>query len=96
MRRVDGDCFRNVVRVDLALAEAYRVLKPGGRFLCLGRRGRAHPIPKGVYRYRIYKKYADEFYINKNDLNVLVPVQVRYLRYRTYLPYRTYILMEST
>jgi ubiquinone/menaquinone biosynthesis C-methylase UbiE len=25
-----------VVRVDLALAEAYRVLKPGGRFLCLG------------------------------------------------------------
>jgi demethylmenaquinone methyltransferase / 2-methoxy-6-polyprenyl-1,4-benzoquinol methylase len=39
-----GRCFdaytiafgiRNVTRIDLALAEAYRVLKPGGRFLCL-------------------------------------------------------------
>ena len=35
------DCYtiafgiRNVVRVEEALAEAYRVLKPGGRFLCL-------------------------------------------------------------
>jgi demethylmenaquinone methyltransferase/2-methoxy-6-polyprenyl-1,4-benzoquinol methylase len=27
--------IRNVPRIDLALAEAYRVLKPGGRFLCL-------------------------------------------------------------
>lgn len=27
--------MRNVTRVDKALAEAYRVLKPGGRFLCL-------------------------------------------------------------
>ena len=35
------DCYtiafgiRNVVQVDSALKEAYRVLKPGGRFLCL-------------------------------------------------------------
>src|SRR3974390_2770935 len=28
--------IRNVPRIDLALQEAYRVLKPGGRFLCLG------------------------------------------------------------
>lgn len=28
-------CLRNVTRIDRALAEARRVLKPGGRFLCL-------------------------------------------------------------
>ena len=27
--------IRNVPRIDIALSEAYRVLKPGGRFLCL-------------------------------------------------------------
>jgi demethylmenaquinone methyltransferase / 2-methoxy-6-polyprenyl-1,4-benzoquinol methylase len=27
--------IRNVPRIDMALAEVYRVLKPGGRFLCL-------------------------------------------------------------
>ncbi len=27
--------LRNVTRIDIALADAYRVLRPGGRFLCL-------------------------------------------------------------
>src|SRR5205807_8486905 len=27
--------IRNVPRIDLALGEAFRVLRPGGRFLCL-------------------------------------------------------------
>ena len=30
-----GFGIRNVTHIDKALAEAYRVLKPGGRFLCL-------------------------------------------------------------
>jgi len=28
-------CLRNVTHIDRAIAEAYRVLKPGGRFMCL-------------------------------------------------------------
>jgi len=28
-------CLRNVTRLDCALKEAYRLLRPGGRFLCL-------------------------------------------------------------
>ena len=40
--------IRNVPRIDAALAEAHRVLRIGGRFLCLefsiGRRARARPL----------------------------------------------------
>ncbi len=32
---VTAFCLRNVSRLDVALSEAFRVLKPGGRFMCL-------------------------------------------------------------
>ena len=44
--------IRNVPRIDAALAEAFRVLKPGGRFLCLefsrGRHAAARPLYKPI------------------------------------------------
>ena len=44
--------IRNVPRIEQALGEAYRVLKRGGRFLCLefspGRRAGARPRLQGV------------------------------------------------
>jgi demethylmenaquinone methyltransferase/2-methoxy-6-polyprenyl-1,4-benzoquinol methylase len=41
--------IRNVPRIDVALAEAYRVLKPGGRFLCLEFSDVDMPILDKVY-----------------------------------------------
>lgn len=41
--------IRNVPRIDLALAEAYRVLKPGGRFLCLEFSAVDAPLVDKVY-----------------------------------------------
>jgi len=44
--------IRNVTRVEDALAEAYRVLKPGGRFLCLEF---SHmPVPMAQKLYDLY------------------------------------------
>lgn len=40
--------IRNVTFIDKALAEAFRVLKPGGRFICL-EFSRVHPALKPVY-----------------------------------------------
>ncbi|PKU23392.1 bifunctional demethylmenaquinone methyltransferase/2-methoxy-6-polyprenyl-1,4-benzoquinol methylase UbiE [Telmatospirillum siberiense] len=42
-------CLRNVTRIDLALAEARRVLKPGGRFLCLEFSQVVLPALRGLY-----------------------------------------------
>jgi ubiquinone/menaquinone biosynthesis methyltransferase len=45
--------LRNVTDVDLALKEAYRVLKPGGRFLCL----EFSQVPN-IYLRAIYDSYS--------------------------------------
>lgn len=42
-------CLRNVTHVDRALEEAHRVLKPGGRFLCLEFSRLALPALDGLY-----------------------------------------------
>jgi demethylmenaquinone methyltransferase / 2-methoxy-6-polyprenyl-1,4-benzoquinol methylase len=46
--------IRNVNNIDNALAEAYRVLKPGGRFLCL----EFSKVNNGIFNkfYKIYSK----------------------------------------
>lgn len=41
--------IRNVTRIDLALQEAYRVLKPGGRFLCLEFSHVSNPLLSRLY-----------------------------------------------
>ncbi|NXX95623.1 COQ5 protein, partial [Centropus bengalensis] len=41
--------IRNVTRIDLALQEAYRVLKPGGRFLCLEFSQVTNPLLSRLY-----------------------------------------------
>lgn len=45
--------IRNVTRIDQALAEAYRVLRPGGRFLCLEFSRVALPLLD-----RLYERYS--------------------------------------
>jgi demethylmenaquinone methyltransferase/2-methoxy-6-polyprenyl-1,4-benzoquinol methylase len=49
-------CIRNVTHIDLALAEALRVLRPGGRFMCLEFSRVALPIlekPYDIYSFKV-------------------------------------------
>lgn len=48
-------CIRNVTHIDKALEEAHRVLKPGGRFLCLEFSHVALPLLKQVYEAYSFK-----------------------------------------
>lgn len=43
--------IRNVTHIDRALAEAHRVLKPGGRFMCLEFSKVDVPVLDGLYRF---------------------------------------------
>jgi demethylmenaquinone methyltransferase / 2-methoxy-6-polyprenyl-1,4-benzoquinol methylase len=47
--------IRNVSRIDKALAEAYRVLKPGGRFLCLEFSEVTVPILDRIYDFHSFE-----------------------------------------
>jgi demethylmenaquinone methyltransferase/2-methoxy-6-polyprenyl-1,4-benzoquinol methylase len=47
--------LRNVTRIDAALAEARRVLKPGGRFLCLEFAPAAAPMLQPLYDFYSFR-----------------------------------------
>ncbi len=49
-------CIRNVTHIDKALSEARRVLKPGGRFMCLEFSRVALPLlekPYDIYSFKV-------------------------------------------
>lgn len=47
--------IRNVTNIDAALKDAYRVLKPGGRFMCLEFSKVENPILAGLYDFYSFK-----------------------------------------
>ena len=49
-------CLRNVTNIEKALSEAYRILKPGGKFYCL-----EFSVPNSAILNNIYSKYKNEF-----------------------------------
>ncbi|MEK7285888.1 MAG: bifunctional demethylmenaquinone methyltransferase/2-methoxy-6-polyprenyl-1,4-benzoquinol methylase UbiE [Nitrospirota bacterium] len=50
-----GFCMRNVSDLDCALGEIFRVLKPGGRFVCLEFSTPQHPLLRKLYDFYSYR-----------------------------------------
>jgi demethylmenaquinone methyltransferase/2-methoxy-6-polyprenyl-1,4-benzoquinol methylase len=48
-------CIRNVTHIDLMLSEAFRVLKPGGRFMCLEFSHVILPVLEKIYETYSFK-----------------------------------------
>lgn len=67
--------LRNVTHIDTALAEAYRVLRPGGRFFCLEF---SHVSPKplakayDLYSYNIIPKLGEHIANDRDSYQYLV------------------------
>ncbi len=68
-------CLRNVTKIDDALAEAYRVLKPGGRFFCLEFSHVADPLLAKLYdaySYRVIPKVGQIVTKDRDSYQYLV------------------------
>ena len=67
--------LRNVTRIDTALKEAHRVLKPGGRFYCLEFSHVENPIVSGIYdafSYKIIPEIGQKVAKNRESYQYLV------------------------
>ena len=49
-------CLRNITNIESSISEAYRVLKPGGKYCCL-----EFNNPESIVTNKIYKKYKSFF-----------------------------------
>lgn len=67
--------IRNVTRVDEALAEAYRVLKPGGRFFCLEFSPEVVPVLQKAYdsySFNVIPKMGENVASDRDSYQYLV------------------------
>lgn len=67
--------LRNVPKIDDALAEAYRVLKPGGQFFCLEFSKMTHPVLQKIYdeySFRLIPKIGEAIAKDRESYQYLV------------------------